>query len=541
MKNKIYELANMAIVVIFELVIICAFSLVMFFSNKIEYNAKNVFEYPNQVLFLIGILITVIFTILIVRNKNKIENLLGKANGSVYIVSTIYLIGLVFVGYSIYFECAWDPEMLHTSANLIVSGNQREVYDLTDYFSTYPNNLMLTAIFAIILKINYKLNIFTENQGLMSLIVVECVIYVTTAILLYKVVLNMTKSYVVSWISYIGYFVWGTAIWAFVPYSDSTALIFPVLIIRLYQFVSSKRDDKDRSISQKKSYGYLKNIVLWSCIGVLTAVGYNIKPQVVITLIAILIVEVIRICLDTDSGKNAIKSACLAALCMAVFVIANRFCYKASVEYCDIELIEGNNFTPYHYLMMGLNEETNGGYSTEDVIFSATIADFDERKNADIQEAKYRLSNMVAEGNLKNHLIKKMLTNFGDGAFAWGEEGNFVVNEYGNTRFTPILKSIIYPEGERNRQYKTFKHAIWLVILFASLGIVGIFIRKVSYRIEVLVMMLALLGSAMFQMLFEARARYLYIYFPMYLIIGILGWKEIVIYVKKLKISKIKK
>ena len=46
--------------------------------------------------------------------------------------------------------------------------------------------------------------------------------------------------------------------------------------------------------------------------------------------------------------------------------------------------------------------------------------------------------------------------------------------------------------------------------------------------------MLAIIGLTLFVLLFEARARYLYTYAPIYILLGAVGWKQMVSAVRTL-------
>ena len=75
--------------------------------------------------------------------------------------------------------------------------------------------------------------------------------------------------------------------------------------------------------------------------------------------------------------------------------------------------------------MMGLNPETKGVYSAEDVRYSRSFVTASERTQANIAVGNQRLQEMGFFGTLKQ-LAQKMLTLYNDGTFAWGKEGNFL-------------------------------------------------------------------------------------------------------------------
>ena len=64
---------------------------------------------------------------------------------------------------------------------------------------------------------------------------------------------------------------------------------------------------------------------------------------------------------------------------------------------------------------------------------------------------------------------------------------------------------------------------IWLTILFA--GIFSVFQKE--NRRWTSVIMLAVIGLTVFELLFEARARYLYTYTPLYILLAVAGIQKI--------------
>ena len=74
----------------------------------------------------------------------------------------------------------------------------------------------------------------------------------------------------------------------------------------------------------------------------------------------------------------------------------------------------------------------------------------------------------------------------------------------------------------RNRRYNS-ELAIWLAVLFLGTG--GIFYKN---KKELTIVMLAIIGLTIFELIFEARARYLYTYVPLYIILAAAGVQKIV-------------
>jgi hypothetical protein len=124
-----------------------------------------------------------------------------------------------------------------------------------------------------------------------------------------------------------------------------------------------------------------------------------------------------------------------------------------------------------------------------------------------------------------------------DGTFAWWVEGGLFIENYPdkNGWISPMLKSFYY-YGERNyNKTATSEQAVWVGVIVSMLGV--IFIKKHEMNNKVAALMLSILGLTTFELLFESRARYLHIYTPIYICLSILGLKNMVYEVAKLKQS----
>lgn len=169
-----------------------------------------------------------------------------------------------------------------------------------------------------------------------------------------------------------------------------------------------------------------------------------------------------------------------------------------------------------HFLAMGLNEELMGTYSSEDVDFSSSFNNKNERDLADLNLAKERANNMGISGLVK-HSARKLLTTFNDGSFAWTLEGTFFQRVFErNDTLAKFTRSFYYTEGSNFRSFLNFEHAIWLAVLFfAPISTISKTKTKECSAIK-----LSLLGFILYSLLFEVRARYIFIFVPLFLVLS---------------------
>ena len=124
---------------------------------------------------------------------------------------------------------------------------------------------------------------------------------------------------------------------------------------------------------------------------------------------------------------------------------------------------------------------------------------------------------------------QKLLSAFSDGTFAWGIEGQFWIELHGNCR---ALKAY-YGIGNFNHEDPNAQNGMWFEVLSQTLWIgciAGVVLLGFSRRLDsvTVVPMLAVCALALFLMVFETRARYVFLFAPYFCVLGVAGWSEVV-------------
>lgn len=522
---------------LFRVIVVYAFSVIMCFivvlllfcSNWIDYSYKRLFLTGNLLLLCCGIFAGA-GVVLGRRKCGSICKILEKQSSKAIFRLTILLIFVqIYICYNAYFYTEWDVAMLIRNAFGVAEGKPLMS---TLYFSSYPNNLLLMMFFSIIRKADLYIGCLDVQEGIMGILCVQCFLSGLTGYLLFQIVQKFTGV----WGAWCGWFCYlvlvGSSGWLMIPYSDSMGLFFPTVLLYLYVKL------------QNGKYVRLK----WVVVGMLSCLGYHIKPQIFIAFIAIVIVEIFSLQPKAaEKGfhkegrskerlhERALHKSILAEngyVCRRGLLYALAGIAFASILYSwlvrDItRQLDGEKaLGASHFVMMGLNTVNNGGYLEEDVEFSRSFATKAERTEANVQVIRQRLHEMGL-GGLGAHVVRKLLTDYGDGTFAWKMEGNFLYQVYEpkNYFISPALRNIIWGDGKANALNETVKQGVWLCVLAASLGMIG-YRKKADSAL--MVVLLAVIGLTIFEVLFEARARYLYLYVPFYIITGVLGAERIV-------------
>ena len=480
----------------------CVFVLLLFFT-QCTYAKKQTFLLSNIALLLFGIALFVLFLSLDRLQQVKLSRHRPTVSSDLLIYGLCLLLfsAQLYISYNIYFETGWDAGLLTENARNLMHKHSVDIR----YFSNYPNNLLYFFFEMFVFKLNKYFSIFSDTQQVLCVITVNCALNTLSCLLVYKTAARLTRKLYAFFGFFLAVLSFGLSPWNVICYTDALGLIFPILT--LYVFI---RPAKHKWLSY----------VLSAIIGTL---GYFIKPQCFILLIAVFLIEGIY----ALSEKHLLKPLLLSLLTVAITFFAVKAGTGFLCSHYHIQLDNEQSFGIAHFWMMGLNPEKRGVYSAEDVRYSRSFVTASERTQANIAVGKQRLQEMGFFGTLKQ-LAQKMLTLYNDGTFAWGKEGHFLQTVFDppNTKAAPFLRSIYYPDGSRYLYFTTFEQFIWLMILLlGAAGLFSSFSHKHAKTLNIL--WLTWIGLTVFELLFEVRARYLYTNVPLFCVLAAVGIENI--------------
>ena len=487
------------------------------FCSHMDYSYKKTMEYTNWQYLPVGVLVIFVLFLgiavvenILARRKNKqlslarseggirkqSEKFYGRTGFWMLLVNLLFFAGLVFCSYHYYFKTGWDAQTVEGTANLIALGNYEEAQNR--YFSFYPNNVFLTFLFSVVIKLGYAVGV--TNYYFVT-IVFQCLLFAAAGYLVYccaEKLMNPVWAVGV-WVLYVMFV--GMSPWVVIPYSDATGVFFPILIFYIYLCIKNGRHIRC-------------NLVLLTLV---SYVGYRIKPQILIMLIGIGIVTVLEFVKSDDCVRKIWRRRLLWPV---LGILLGLGVVTAGVKATRLQIDEELVFSIPHYLMMGLNEEFNGVINLEDQDFSMSYSTVEERTRANLQVASERIRQMGLPGLVKLW-TRKTLTNFSDGTFAWWEEGEFYSQEMyeGNYHLRSLLSRFYYQHGAGFEGFVNYMQALWMGILLLA----AVASLKRKHGVADNILMLSVVGLFLFETVFEARARYLFIYAPVFVLLAGLG------------------
>jgi hypothetical protein len=485
-------------------------------------------------LFTLVFIITFIYIVYIAIFNCSIENFkinsIGVFVGSVFLILILYILDKYFVKLDehvlfkvrifsiitmIFLQIAfiiflrvglsWDYGAINNAAFEFALGKEM----LPDYFYLlYPNNIGSTLFLGYIYKF---ISIFTNDKEIflrvgiiLNLLMINLSIF-TTYFLIDKI-FGESRATLFSVFS-----LTITPLYAYsqIVYTDTLTMFFPVgMLLLLYIY---NENTKHSANSKYRKILYLIGI------GILGVIGTNLKTNIVICLIAIIIFLLL-----TSSIFDGIKGMTFILLPFIVgsIIIHSIFSLYIPVSYKDAGL-------PYtHWIMMGLSGAV-GSYSEDDVAKSREVKEkYGKEATAEYNKnvIKSRLKEFGVSGYTKFLKQKTSLT--------WGDGTYYSTNKLGRL---PLKKTdLYYHVVEGNNDVFVYISQISHTVLMSGILIAAIGYYKKSFDF-IKVLLIAIFGVFLFLILWETRPRYLVCFLPVIIITAFYGLDCIFKFIDKIR------
>lgn len=430
------------------------------------------------------------------------------ADAVLLILFTALYFVMIWVTREIAFRIPWDIMVVRETAYNIAA---RRPLGWQVYLSIYTNNIPISYILG-------RLYRWASESGRYVCVPddiwlqVNCILISAGGYFGCLTVKKLTRNLMAVAVTFCLYLVLVAASpWKMAPYTDVFGIVFPIMCIFFYLCY------------RECAHMWAKFLYLAACLISVTAGGY-IKPSIFVILIAVLGVELLR-CLKGLKWVN-LKYFLFEVALTAALLFGARLCRANIIKEIGLEINPEVEASWQHYFHMGLNEETTGTYSPLDAgIFGEFQTSKSERNKALIQRSVARLRERGFFGTVWFWMRKQVMT-FNDGTFGWNGEvwiDSYYPQELAqNTALTEWLRNKLWPGHDVGR-FNTICQLAWL---FVILSIPGICMCKRDELEKYAVLTVGFLGIFFYQMLFEARARYLVVFLPLLLAISVCGIRQ---------------
>ena len=423
---------------------------------------------------------------------------------------------------------------------------------MNGYYSRYANNLFLTYIFLNVYKIGEVIGI---QNGYFLLLFIQSIMFSVGGFLIYKIAdMYFKEKYkiysICTWIIYM--LIVGLSSHIVLTYSDGIGMFLSLILTYIiFKLEKDKDINKDKNkindgkeknkLLQKSSISRIILILLFTNLSIL---GYYIKPQIIIISIAYVIIKILNISYltymviknkneDRENGRRVrrerIKKEIIYYIFLSILIIITGFLIYTYIKKANnsmgINVDKEKRFNITHYAMLGWNTESKGVFTIKDENFSGKYEKLKDREKANIEELKKRINEMGI-GGVINQISRKILTNYNDGTFSGVATFVYIRDEYNiqglDNNLSEFLKNIYYERGKYNQIYTQIMQCLWISIL-----IFNMFSYNDSKSRKIAIIILALIGLFLFETIFEARSRYIFVYVPLYIFIGVIGIKNV--------------
>lgn len=249
--------------------------------------------------------------------------------------------------------------------------------------------------------------------------------------------------------------------------------------------------------------------------GLLLAAGFRIKGNVIILLPAFLLY--LAVTCTKANRKEYLKALCIL---LAGIIASSALCtgFIKSFDIADKSELEEIQFPPEHWVMMGLHDR--GGFYSEDFWFTVNSGNYEQKKEANINEIKNRVSDYGIAGMIK-HIAKKV-------SYTWGDGTYFIGHYLKNCRETNVFKSFVGESVVFKFLCSVYQCMLLFMILFSFIS--GALAERQGKEIF---LKIVICGVYFFFLIWETRSRYLVNFSPVFVITAAYSVKTIAAAVKR--------
>ena len=487
MKNLVNKMFNFVNKFLLIFTIIC-FSISLI--GAIFFYTNRSYDYLNPLVLIVGsivylLLLIKLYKVIIKLDDNKKQIIVGILLGlqfillliSAFVISSIPQVDLIHI--------LTEINSLNDTGSILNSV----------YYSVYPNNRFLLIILYGLQKI-----IPIGNQILFSLLSTICISVMS--LFTYKTVnkvWDLNKGLLSLFIC-----VLSPIFYLYVSYYYTDVLMLPFASILIYLIVKTK---DEKNLKSNVLYGLL--------IGIIAIIGYKIRAVAIFILVAYFVYLIFtkKILIVLKKFAPIIIGAILTITCIGT--IENKFFTNVNID---------KEFPMTHWIMMGVNEKSDGYYSQDDYNLSSSASNVSERKDLNIKEIKNRLSDLGPFGTVKL-LVVKLVSVWGKGDYSY-QKYLELVNDF-NPSYSYLLE-------DKNIVINYLLQFSKIVVMFmAIISLINIYKSGKKSIIAI-----SLFGAVFFYLVWEVCPRYGLSFLPWLILIGTCSYDTLNTNYEKFKFYK---
>lgn len=377
--------------------------------------------------------------------------------------------------------------------------------DLEGYFARYSNNYAMTIMTHWFIKLFRLAGIIRQDfSNAVPVLQFVNVIFTDIAFAGAYALLKRFAGEKAGAV-FVLYMAWNPLSYVWMPfyYTNTCSMAFAVwgayLLLSAFTKGSGSEQEDSPEVSFYKKREFWHNVCQCMLAGFLFAAGFQIRATVGIALIAAVIVIYCLEDTEKETEKEAGKGRLfrvglyVTVLCLSMGITQG--IYKGIERHYLAFDERDSEFPMTHWIAMGLSD--TGTFSPADEAYTMGFAGREEKKEATVSLLKERAAALGPAGVAKLYLKKLTLT-FGDGAGGYHSELN-LSKDYG------LLWQIVY--GVHRDPLLSLTQIFYLLSLASGAGM-AVLLWKKKLHGALFILPLLLLGSYLFQMIWEAGTIY---------------------------------
>ncbi|MCM1227371.1 MAG: glycosyltransferase family 39 protein [Clostridium sp.] len=471
---------------------------VIFGMTIISVMARGYVKFSNvkiTAVIIFGVIFTASVIYLYSRLRHKALFMThSQANKIFFCISAAVLVLQLISAFALKFEPINDLKHINNAAkDFCLMWDKTALYDHlpeyhNGYFARYTNNQAILIVLSLVYSLCEK--IFSCTPLIVPILLNTLGLHISFVLIYFTAGKIFRDNFTPLFCSVIaaGF----TVFYTYTPFFYTDSMSMPFAIGSIYLFLCAA----EGKMSVKKA-------VQMTASALLLVIGFKIKGNVIILLPAYILYFI-----ATCSKLN--KKAYIKAMC--VFLSGLTVCFigvGAFVKSFDIanesELNE-RQFPLEHWVMMGLHDR--GGYYKNDFLFTENSGDFNQKKSADIEMIKDRISEYGIVGMTK-HLAKKV-------SYTWGD-GTYFIGYYIKSAKNPNLFKKFVTDSTLFKFYcSVYQCMLLLMILYSFItGAVS------GGKSKDVLLKIIICGVFFFFVIWETRSRYLVNFTPIFIITSV--------------------
>ena len=420
-----------------------------------------------------------------------------------YIVYGACLVFLIAFSFLCEVAPSWDwGQVLESASEYVLNGT----LDAKEYYARYTNNqLCLICMVTLFQWIRFALPDanFVDFQEIS--IVISCIFVWLSIGMIYLIAKKVWGRRRACIAGMLAAGCLPLYMYAQFLYTDTPGML--LLTIQLYL-----------GICIYKSHRFYRKLWLGIVLGIVAGITYHIKVIPFIVFLAIVIALFLQ--------KERWYQKCILLLMMCLTLGGVIQCIGVySDQYAEdcfgiTDAIKDEWEYPLtHWIMMGLNEKSDGGYMQDDVAYTATFETRKERTEENVRVILARLRCFGAADYIQFIFFDKMPRTWGDSCFA-GDDYLFRMPYLPECPLVQIMKW-----NGTSHSYCLIYTWTYYVILFFGIVLSGLLALGHRGRQDpMMIGRIAMIGIALFQILWECNSRYVITFLPMMILMALDGY-----------------